>query len=641
MKKGLLFVLAAALGAAPAWALKAGFASTQGETTAYSCGFDSPDEMEGWNMAGWRLTANVSLDQADLKPFSSINPASVTSAACIDQFKQQDEAMVSPEILVPDGGRLRFYAAFNELFGIWGHMEVSVIDGSERKLLLNSFLWSQEDGNDASRWLPFSYDLSAYAGRKVRIEFRYLNTNGGDNVYIDDMTIGAPDTSPEATITIAEGASVQFTDLSEGAASWSWSFPGGTPEESSEQNPTVRYNTPGTYDVTLTVADASGATATATRTAYVQVKAQAPLAHIGLPEGCYMSPWTMCYVPLGTPVRFTDRSEGNPTEWLWTLPGTSTPTSTEQHPTVTYTEEGTHSLSLRAGNAVGSTIDEYRDAIQAGGSQYVWNIAPEESHEIAAIAMGWYGNYGGSNFLGLGEFAERFDGPAADATIDAVQAYFEKVTHVAASADTPIKVSIRKADAEGGMPGTVLGETSLPASELVDGYSNYDATTFAFDTPVSIAAGEAFFVVIGPFPNAEGESYYDVDDIALYCSPRRDADKGGHSTAYHFAYDEDENYNYLTTGKWTHQSDELISMALSPNITFEKKEAGIADVTADAATGIDVRRDGDCIVVAGEAAVYSTAGTLVARGEERIYIGALAPGVYVVRTAAGAAKIVL
>ena len=38
--------------------------------------------------------------------------------------------MVSPEVEVPEGARLRFYAAFSEYFGLWGHMEVSVLDGS-------------------------------------------------------------------------------------------------------------------------------------------------------------------------------------------------------------------------------------------------------------------------------------------------------------------------------------------------------------------------------------------------------------------------------------------------------------------------------------------------------------------------------
>ncbi|MAW21634.1 MAG: hypothetical protein CMD16_04485, partial [Flavobacteriales bacterium] len=39
---------------------------------------------------------------------------------------------------------------------------------------------------------------------------------------------------------------------------WQWSFPGGTPSSSSQEDPVVVYPEPGTYDVSLTVTDAFG-----------------------------------------------------------------------------------------------------------------------------------------------------------------------------------------------------------------------------------------------------------------------------------------------------------------------------------------------------------------------------------------------
>ena len=48
--------------------------------------------------------------------------------------------------------------------------------------------------------------------------------------------------------------SIQFSDLSlNEPTNWQWSFPGGTPEMSTEQNPTVVYNSIGEHDVTLIV----------------------------------------------------------------------------------------------------------------------------------------------------------------------------------------------------------------------------------------------------------------------------------------------------------------------------------------------------------------------------------------------------
>lgn len=70
---------------------------------------------------------------------------------------------------------------------------------------------------------------------------------------------------------VCPGGSVSFTNQSTGnPTSFSWSFPGGTPATSSAQNPTVVYNTPGTYNVSLTVSNANGSN-TKTSTAYITV----------------------------------------------------------------------------------------------------------------------------------------------------------------------------------------------------------------------------------------------------------------------------------------------------------------------------------------------------------------------------------
>jgi PKD repeat protein len=66
------------------------------------------------------------------------------------------------------------------------------------------------------------------------------------------------------------GMEVTFTDASVGAVSWSWTFPGGTPETSTEQNPVVIYNTKGDYDVTLEISDGTD-TQVMTKTNYIHV----------------------------------------------------------------------------------------------------------------------------------------------------------------------------------------------------------------------------------------------------------------------------------------------------------------------------------------------------------------------------------
>ncbi|MCP4214338.1 MAG: PKD domain-containing protein, partial [bacterium] len=77
-----------------------------------------------------------------------------------------------------------------------------------------------------------------------------------------------------STTTVETGSSVSFSDLSTNSpSSWSWSFSGGTPSTSTAQNPSVTYNTVGTYDVTLTATNSYGNDGE-TKTGYITVTDQ-------------------------------------------------------------------------------------------------------------------------------------------------------------------------------------------------------------------------------------------------------------------------------------------------------------------------------------------------------------------------------
>lgn len=78
---------------------------------------------------------------------------------------------------------------------------------------------------------------------------------------VDILGTLSPVADFSASITnITAGQTVDFTDLSTNSPSyWSWTFTGGTPAASNLQNPSVVYNTAGTYDVTLTAGNAVGA----------------------------------------------------------------------------------------------------------------------------------------------------------------------------------------------------------------------------------------------------------------------------------------------------------------------------------------------------------------------------------------------
>ena len=62
----------------------------------------------------------------------------------------------------------------------------------------------------------------------------------------------------QSRTTICAGQSIDFTDMSYNAAtSWNWTFTGGSPASSTVQDPTVTFNTPGTYSVSMQVSDGS------------------------------------------------------------------------------------------------------------------------------------------------------------------------------------------------------------------------------------------------------------------------------------------------------------------------------------------------------------------------------------------------
>ena len=211
---------------------------------------------------------------------------------------------------------------------------------------------------------------------------------------------------------------VSFTDQSDNnPTSWSWSFPGGSPASSTQQNPTVTYNTAGVYDVTLTVTNSQGSN-TLTEQDFITVLDD-PFAdfdytidelfvdfdnmsqdavsyhwafgdgststlenpiHEYEEDGIYTVTLTVTNacgsdfvtvdieiitIPYADfdadptegcdpmEVEFFNFSSPNATSFLWTFPGGSPPTSTAFEPVVVYETPGTYSVTLKASNDAG------------------------------------------------------------------------------------------------------------------------------------------------------------------------------------------------------------------------------------------------------------------------------------------------
>jgi len=117
------------------------------------------------------------------------------------------------------------------------------------------------------------------------------------------------------SLSILYGQPVHFYDLSAGIPTgWQWTFTGGNPPSSTQQNPTVSYSTPGLYTVKLRVSNSSG-NDSLTKVNYIRVR------------GAAMSPFNIVSPPSFTRVTVsaTDTSK---VHFIWT--------KSSANPSVTY-----------------------------------------------------------------------------------------------------------------------------------------------------------------------------------------------------------------------------------------------------------------------------------------------------------------
>lgn len=92
----------------------------------------------------------------------------------------------------------------------------------------------------------------------------------------EDIALNADFFSSSTTILVAN--SVTFTDLSDGNPDdWGWTFSGGIPATSTLQNPTITYNSGGTYNVSLVATNPCGLSDTETKTGYITVIDSPPI----------------------------------------------------------------------------------------------------------------------------------------------------------------------------------------------------------------------------------------------------------------------------------------------------------------------------------------------------------------------------
>ncbi|MBR9919974.1 MAG: PKD domain-containing protein [Bacteroidetes bacterium] len=211
----------------------------------------------------------------------------------------------------------------------------TIVDFTNTSTNANSYEWQFGDGDSSTDTDP-SHEYTMDGEYEVLL---IAFNDCGPDTSTQLVTITTPPLAGFSvdTTTGCVPLTVQFMDdSSENTTAWNWSFPGGTPASSTDQNPEVTYDSPGTYDVTLEVSNAAGMNSI-TEMAYIVVN--------DLPEASFTTTIN------GDQVDFSSTISGA-TEILWEFGDGET--SMEENPTYIYPEDGIYDVTLTVTNDCGS-----------------------------------------------------------------------------------------------------------------------------------------------------------------------------------------------------------------------------------------------------------------------------------------------
>lgn len=185
-------------------------------------------------------------------------------------------------------------------------------------------------------------------------------------VYINPVEVAPVADFSGTPTTLCVGNSVSFSDLSTNTpTSWSWTFTGGTPSSSTAQNPTITYNTPGTYQVQLTATNTGGSDAE-TKVGYITVN--------GVPSNAGAITGSVSECDDATAVAYSISTVSGATGYTWTVPAGATVAS----------GQGTTNITVDFGTTSGNVAVTPTNSCGNGGqSSKAVTIAPCGSVPVA------------------------------------------------------------------------------------------------------------------------------------------------------------------------------------------------------------------------------------------------------------------
>ena len=202
--------------------------------------------------------------------------------------------------------------------------------------------------------------IGIYMTTDTLVKHAYITVQEDDLAVIADFT-----TTPEATSSILTGASVNImvgesivytSACNENTTSIEWTFQGGDPATSTDDQVTVTYAAAGSYTTTLVAYGEGGRQSTKT----LNVNVSEPTVEASFttdPAYTNLIIYQMLSVETGTTVTYTSTCNSYTDHIAWTFEGGDPTTSTEDVVAVTYTTAGSFTTTLIAYNEEGTLTD--------------------------------------------------------------------------------------------------------------------------------------------------------------------------------------------------------------------------------------------------------------------------------------------
>jgi len=160
---------------------------------------------------------------------------SVSSSTTYPSVRFAGQTAASPGNGILDVNETSIHAGVSSQTGVdrWGDYSMMSVDPSDDA----TFWYTNEYSNGGWNWKT---KIASFSFQPPLVITPVANFSGNPT-------------------TVMATQQVSFTDLSaNNPTSWSWTFDGGDPATSTQQNPVVTYNTPGTYTVSLTATNSAG-----------------------------------------------------------------------------------------------------------------------------------------------------------------------------------------------------------------------------------------------------------------------------------------------------------------------------------------------------------------------------------------------